>query len=383
MYILSGVFFYYAYKQAKEKELRDFVRRGLLFVYSNNPEELGQNISEITDIDTIKTVLKNGCLILDRDLGFVRIKLFQYKEDHYLMMNKFGLTYVLKKNDSVEIHKLLLLGYILFNAAFLLLYINIVRSFYPLKQVRDKIRLLKSGNLDVDMDIKKDDEIGFIAREFNEAVKSLKRNEELKKWFLRNIAHELKTPITKGKIAIELLNDEKGRENFEKIFNRLEYLVNQLLLVEKITSEKFKVNRECTNIKKIIEDALDLLLISEKNLVDINIEKDEEISVDKSIFPIALKNLIDNGLKFGEDGKCMLVYRENTLSIINKGDKPPIDINLLFEPFIKETSLKNRDGLGLGLYITKFILQIHGLKIDYEYRDGENIFTIDLKPILC
>ncbi|MEZ0324211.1 MAG: ArsS family sensor histidine kinase [Hydrogenothermaceae bacterium] len=383
MYIISTLFFYYGYQQAKDKEIRDFIRRGLLFVYSNNPEDLGQNIAEITDIETAEDIITNSRPLLERNLGFIQIKVVEYEEDTYLILNKFGTTYILKKNDSIEIHKLILIGYLIFNIAFILLYINIVKSFYPLKQLRDKIRILKSGNLNVDVKIDKDDEIGFIAREFNEAIKSLKKNEEIRKWFLRNIAHELKTPITKGKIAIELLNDDRGKENFEKIFNRLEYLINQLLLVEKITSEKFNLNRECVNISQVINNATELLLISEKNLVEIELTQDDRVFIDISLFSIAIKNLIDNGIKFSEDGICKVSYKDGVICISNRGEKPSIDVDILFEPFVKETSLKNKEGLGLGLYITKFVVQSHGLNLSYRYENGENFFCIDFKSALC
>lgn len=384
MYVLSTIFFIYAYNQSKDKELRDFARRGLLAVYSNNPEEIGQSVVEIKDYHTYKAVVSTGKTLLDKNLGFAQIRIIEYQNELFLLINRFGMSYLLKKNDNnIEIHKLILIGYAMFNIAFLLLYMNIVKSFYHLKQLRNKIRLLKTGNFDIKIETDKEDEIGFIAKEFNEAVRSLKRNEELRKWFLRNIAHELKTPITKGKIAIELLEDEKGKENFERIFNRLEYLVNQLLLVEKVSSEKFSLNRECLSLKEVVEDSIELLLIPEKENISVQIETSDNIYVDRTIFPIAIKNLLDNAIKFSEDNRAKLAYTNKTLYVKNRGEKPPIDINLLFEPFIKETSIKNKDGLGLGLYITKFILHAHGLRVEYNYVDGNNIFSINLEPIGC
>lgn len=384
MYVLSTIFFIYAYNQSKDKELRDFARRGLLAVYSNNPEEIGQSVVEIKDYHTYKAVVFTGKTLLDKNLGFAQVRIIEYQNELFLLINRFGMSYLLKKNDNnIEIHKLILIGYAMFNIAFLLLYMNIVKSFYHLKQLRNKIRLLKTGNFDIKIETDKEDEIGFIAKEFNEAVRSLKRNEELRKWFLRNIAHELKTPITKGKIAIELLEDEKGKENFERIFNRLEYLVNQLLLVEKVSSEKFSLNRECLSLKEVVEDSIELLLIPEKENISVQIETSDNIYVDRTIFPIAIKNLLDNAIKFSEDNRAKLAYTNKTLYVKNRGEKPPIDINLLFEPFIKETSIKNKDGLGLGLYITKFILHAHGLRVEYNYVDGNNIFSINLEPIGC
>ena len=56
---------------------------------------------------------------------------------------------------------------------------------------------------------------------------------------------------------------------------------------------------------------------------------------------------------------------------------------MIFEPFIKETTLKNQSGLGLGLYITKFILDLHEISINYKYENQENVFILDLSQVVC
>jgi two-component system OmpR family sensor kinase len=56
---------------------------------------------------------------------------------------------------------------------------------------------------------------------------------------------------------------------------------------------------------------------------------------------------------------------------------------MIFEPFIKETTLKNQSGLGLGLYITKFILDLHKIGINYKYENQENVFILDLSQAVC
>ncbi|WP_291490800.1 ATP-binding protein, partial [Desulfurella sp.] len=68
---------------------------------------------------------------------------------------------------------------------------------------------------------------------------------------------------------------------------------------------------------------------------------------------------------------------------LNSGEKSQIDTDKMFEPFSKETSLKNKEGMGLGLYVTKYILDKHKVKITYTYENGSNIFALDIKHILC
>lgn len=384
--LLSSIFFFVLYKNAKESELREFIKNAVLLVSSGKsglPKNIESNYEIIEDPDFIYEVYTNGKVELERDFLTIKIFLIKYNDHHYVLVNQFGLTYLVKKKGEFSLHRLVIIGWVMFNLIILGIYIAVVKSFYPLKVLREKIKALKSGNLDVRIDIEKNDEIGFIAKEFNEAITALKKNEEVRRWFLRNIAHELKTPITKGKIAIELLEDEKGKQHFEKIFNRLEFLVNQLMTVEKIASKDIKLKMECIDIKKVIDNAISLLLSNEKPNVNININEELKVKVDINIFSIAIKNLIDNGLKFSEDGKMDIVVKDRKVYFVNKGEKPPFEKELLFEPFIKETSLKNQTGLGLGLYITKFILDLHNVKIDYFYEDGKNTFILDLSQVVC
>ncbi len=384
--LLSAFFFYYIYNNAKEKEMKDFIRKGILAVSSEQiglSQKLDPTYIIIEDPKLIYQVYSNGKIILEKDFITLKIALIEYENEKYLLINRFGINYIVKKKDEFELHKLVIIGWVLFNVIILVLYIGIIKSFYPLKVLRENIKALKAGNLDVSINVDSDDEIGFIAKEFNEAIKSLKKNEEIRKWFLRNIAHELKTPITKGKIAIELLEDEKGKKHFEKIFNRLEFLVNQLLMMEKIATKNIHLNFECIYIENLINQGLSLLISDEKNNVYITILDNIKIYADVNTFPIAIKNLLDNGLKFSEDNKVHVVVNDKKIIFKNKGDKPSINIEYIFEPFVKETSLKNQEGLGLGLYITKFIFDLHKVKISYEYLDGENIFTLDLSQAVC
>ncbi|ACN99650.1 two-component sensor histidine kinase [Sulfurihydrogenibium azorense Az-Fu1] len=384
--VLSSTFFYILYKNAKETELRDLIKNAVLLVSSDRSglsKNIESNYELIEDPEFIYTVYTKGSIELERDFLTIKIFLIKYENTHYVLVNQFGISYLVKKKGEFSLHRIVVIGWVMFNLVILGIYIGIVKSFYPLKVLREKIKALKSGNLNVSIDIKNNDEIGFIAKEFNEAINTLKKNEEVRKWFLRNIAHELKTPITKGKIAIELLEDEKGKQHFERIFNRLEFLVNQLMTVEKIASKDLKLKFECVDVKKVIENAISLLLSYEKPNVHTVFEETLKINVDVNIFSIAIKNLLDNGLKFSEDGKVEVIVKDKRIYFKNKGSKPPFDKELLFEPFIKETSLKNQTGLGLGLYITKFILDFHNVKIDYTYENGENVFTLDLSQVVC
>ena len=84
-----------------------------------------------------------------------------------------------------------------------------------------------------------------------------------------------------------------------------------------------------------------------------------------------VKNLLDNGIKYSTDKQITVVINDNTLKIINKGEALKEPLENYFKPF--HTS---KQGLGLGLYIVKSILDIHQMELGYQHEDGQNIFTV-------
>ena len=91
---------------------------------------------------------------------------------------------------------------------------------------------------------------------------------------------------------------------------------------------------------------------------------------------IALKNLIDNALKYATDFPIIIKVGKNQISILNSGQKLSKDLEYYLKPFTQE--LMQRDGFGLGLSIVKKILDKHNFKLIYSYKNGFNIFTIHL-----
>lgn len=255
--------------------------------------------------------------------------------------------------------------------------------------LKNKIEEFKNGDVDINLDpyTGRKDEIGYVAKEFKEAADSVKKTLNARTWFIRNIAHELKTPITRGRIALELLKneDESKKKVFTDIFTRMEMLINELFSSEKIAAGNKELNLTLCNLSDVINRAEEFLFVNDgdndKN-IEVIADGDYSVNADFELLSIAIKNLIDNAIKFGDDKKVTVGIKNGFLSFINKGNKPAIPKDLMFEPFLKDADIKNKDGFGLGLYITKQILEKHGLKIEYKYTEGKNIFSIDLRAII-
>ncbi|MCL4533233.1 MAG: ArsS family sensor histidine kinase [Deltaproteobacteria bacterium] len=389
------LFFYlFAHKIINRVETFKFLRKAVFLVKKNklkDAEMFGVNL--IKNTKNIDKILKNGKIILKRNpprLNYTLNLLSLYGNKYLYFKSKTGTTNLLLKRISGinERQNILLAAWIGLNVILILLYISIFRSIRPLKKLRDNIEEFKNGNIYVDLSgyASRKDEIGFLAKEFKEAVDNLKKTMNTRVWFIRNIAHELKTPITKGKIALELLKDEDENKKriFSDIFNRLEMLINELFAAEKIAAGSEILNMNACSLKDVIDRATELLFVKNDGVISvISDNTNYTVKADCELLSIAIKNLLDNAVKFktNEESAVTVNIEKGVLNIINEGAKPSISEDAMFEPFAKDINAKNKDGFGLGLYITKQIIEKHGLKIIYEYTGGKNIFKIDLNKI--
>ena len=264
---------------------------------------------------------------------------------------------------------------ILLNIVFFSFYIFLLKRLQPLSQLKKNILDFAKGNLDIDTSCKGYDEISEVSNEFNNAITEIRNLTNSRNLFLRNIMHELKTPITKGLLISNMMEDNKFKKSLKKAFFRLEYLLREFARIEEFTSRNIKINKEEFRIVDIIDHSLDILL-SDIDTIELDVKENIVAVVDFELFALIIKNLLDNAMKYGE-GKPIIILKNNTIYIKNKGKKLSQDITKYNKPFNREYE-NSKDGLGLGLYIVNSILKAHNLELEYNYENGTNIFIIKL-----
>lgn len=385
-FVVSGVLFLFVYFTLQKQSDFEFIRKSMLLARTHNLDiyAKSENISVIENPQEIEHILKNSKIIIKKEMpgGKKNWALIKFQSHTYLFLQTANQNLLIKKEQRFGAPNFILILWAVFIASILFLYISIIKSIYPIKVLRKKIEEFKKGNLNINFELKRIDEVGFLAKEFQEAIDNLKKSSELRQWFLRNVAHELKTPIAKGMIASELLNDENRKQNFLRIFKRLDALINELLSIEQIAAKNIQISARCYKFSQILESAKKLLFLdNEKIKYKPNVNY--ALKVDIDFFAIAIKNLLDNGIKFSSNKSVSVYEKDNKLIFSNIGEKPGLEFDKMFEPFSKETSPKNKEGMGLGLYVTKYILDKHGVKITYNYENGENIFILHIEHILC
>ncbi|MFG5132750.1 ArsS family sensor histidine kinase [Campylobacter lari] len=254
-----------------------------------------------------------------------------------------------------------------------ILYIFIIRKLKPLRALKRQIDKFGENKLDEIQNVSKgEDEISQVATAFYESILRIQKLNTSRQFFLRNIMHELKTPITKGLITLEMLEDSKYKKRLVGAFNRLEILINEFAAIEQITSGTGLINLKKYNILDLLDEAKDIAMNDDENKIKTSIKESFSVNVDFKLFTTAMKNMIDNAIKYSDENIVTIIITKDYLCFKNQGKALDKDLKYYTQAFTQ--GKKNKDSFGLGLYIVKTILDAHKLKLFYEYKDGYNYF---------
>jgi len=191
---------------------------------------------------------------------------------------------------------------------------------------------------------------------------------------MRNMMHELKTPITRGRIAIEMVEDGISKQTLIRSFERMNELISELAHVERLTTQNFSPRMDSANINEIINDSINLLFY-DKEKIKVQTE-DETLVTDTKLLTLAIKNLLDNALKYSNNESATIITNPDMIQIISTGKSLEYPLSYYLEPFTQEE--KRNTGFGLGLYIVHNIAQRLHYKLNYYHKNGSNIFELRL-----
>ena len=269
----------------------------------------------------------------------------------------------------------------------------------PLKDMAAATRKFAHGEFDARVDAEgRQDEIGELAASFNSMAESLAKSEARRSEFVANISHELKTPMTTiagfadgildGTIPPDRREDALRTISAET--RRLSRLVRRMLDVSRLQANEGVTTQEPFNICETMARILVSLetKITAKNL-DVTAEfPDEPLMVwgDSDAITQVGYNLLDNAIKFSHPGGRLGVFITTSgskayITVSDEGDTiPPDELPLIFDRFHKTDHSRSvdREGVGLGLYIAKTILNNHKEDITVTSQDGLTKFTFTM-----
>lgn len=286
------------------------------------------------------------------------------------------------------------------------IYIVTKKLFKPLEDMTKATIKMSKGDFSTKIEENQNDEVGELAKAFNYLSSKLEQNEEeakkleqMRKDYVANVSHELKTPITSIRAVAEILNDEEIEDALDKkkyysmILResiRMQILIKDILELSSLQSSNLPIEKEIVNLYNLIQDVyLKFEVIAQDLDIEFNIPKSDLKSIDvftnyNRIVQVMII-LLDNAFKFtGEEGRICIDVEDNNefvnIVISDTGigiDKE--DLPFVFDRFYKVDKSRKSNGTGIGLSIASEIIAHLNETICVESEIGlgsKFIFTI-------
>lgn len=320
-----------------------------------------------------KEIENNGKTVFSGGSTAGQVRVFEINKQHYIYVQRMGYNLMFKDNKpkNYNFEFAVSIGVFLISLL-LLLYLAVLKKLSPLKKLHRQIQKFAQGDTQTRITYSYDDEIGKIAKSFDDAIVHINQLGASKNLFMRNLMHELKTPITKGRIVVEMLEDEGTKKVLIRAFERMNELISELAELERVTTQSFEPNFEYIMLSEIVQESQELLM-TQSSCIKINID-DIALTTDKKLMTLVIKNLIDNGIKYGKDKCVLLQTNHGMIEVISQGDALKHPLSYYTEPFSQAE--KRSAGFGLGLYIVHSILEKLGYSLGYKHQEEKNIFML-------
>ncbi len=264
----------------------------------------------------------------------------------------------------------------------------------PLKELTKATEAVAQGDLDQQVPVRSNDELGELAKSFNQMNANLARSRDLRRQMTADVAHELRTPLSVILGHTEAMKDgvmEPNQESFDIIHDetlRLSVLVEDLRTLSLAEAGELQLNLSPLSPEQLLNDVRAAYSpIANQRGISIEVETSPglpEVNVDPDRMPQVLGNLVDNALRYTPEGGNVTLTAEYipmgvALSVKDSGDGvDEEEIAHLFDRFYRGEKSRQRDegGSGLGLAIAKSIVEEHGGSIKAERLEESGLVIV-------
>lgn len=254
----------------------------------------------------------------------------------------------------------------------------------PIRRIESTAKHIARKEFDYPIDTTRHDELGDLSRSIDRMSKELEstinnlhqeiervqRLEVIRKEFVSNFTHEIKTPlgiINGFSELVEIEQDEKKRNEYITIIQNETKRINELVLamldLSKLESQKVSLKLEEVDLLDIVGDCLDsMMYLFERKQIKVHTQLDSSmVKADRFKIEMVIDNFISNALRYTAEGKNVYVrLDEHGFEIENEGHPiPKDDLEKIWLTFHKVDRSRNAEGTGLGLAICKAILDLH------------------------
>jgi two-component system sensor histidine kinase ArlS len=274
-------------------------------------------------------------------------------------------------------------------------YYYIRQVFRPIDQLNISIQTISENNLKEFVHVKKNrDELDQLAHNYNQMLSRLFKAFESQRAFVRNAAHELKTPLALVHGKLERLEDWSETSTGEvqglvssiiKDIDEQATLIESLLLIQRLQSQ-LPINTAQVRVDELLFESIkESSVVHPHHKVSVDIapsvqsEKHLTVSGNSLLLKTCFRNLIENAALYAPATELKIVITHPVLQVhlefANAGNEP-LPAELIFEPFYRQTSQQEKPGHGLGLSIVRQITELMMGGVAYDYRNGLHTFEL-------
>lgn len=269
-----------------------------------------------------------------------------------------------------------------------LLYLGIRRQFRPLAIISGHLKKIGSGHLSEAVEIQGKGELAQLANGINEMAIEIKSMLESKAGLLLAISHELRSPMTRMRVNIELLEDDRMQTLLISDLQEMEELVSGLLESERLNTRHAILNRSLFDLAEVTDDVITHYFPNcnlNRNLAS------TMVNFDELRIRLLLKNLIGNACRYSQNTNEAVevtvqeIEGEIHLCVSDRGPGINADeLRHITQPFYRTDSarLRKTGGYGLGLYLCKLIIEAHDGQLEIKSKEGEGMSVLVRLPLM-
>ena len=245
----------------------------------------------------------------------------------------------------------------------------------PVRWLNDGVRQVSQGNLNHRVPIKRSDELRDLAAAFNDMTERIRDMLHTKEQLLLDVSHELRSPLTRVKVALEFLPDGQAKDSIGGDIAEMEKMINNILDTARMHHLHGKLKTERVNLADLLTDLLSGYKDQPPGVQADDIATGTTIRVDPEQIKTVLKNILTNAVKFSDsdsDPIRITVKRRPPHVVVQIVDNgigiSPDELPFIFEPFYRVDKSRTKDtgGFGLGLSLCKTIIEAHGGRIEID-----------------
>jgi signal transduction histidine kinase len=285
---------------------------------------------------------------------------------------------------------LLVLLLFLMGAVVLAAHAVLSRLLRPLRRLGEGVARLGEGHLDVVLSHRTRDEFGALTEAFNHMVRRVKEMIDARDQLLLDVSHELRSPLTRMKVALELLPDGEQRSRMTADIREMELMLTELLELERLRDGR-AIRTARHDLMPILRDVADGFHDRHPGVRLVSTAATVLLEIDDDKVRIVLRNLLENAVKYSlpDSGAVEVsVVPNGEIVVVRVTDDgpgiPERDMSNLFEPFFRvdRSRSKKTGGYGLGLSICKRIMEAHGgaIAVENNARRGASFVLTWRKP---